>query len=97
MYSAVADFESGKIAAAMTAGPDTPYVVIPDHQFLFSADFKRAGLDLVLRDLEGMTSEEVGRVLGSRPATVRAQISAARTKVKAFCEKAFAGTGGVRP
>jgi len=50
---------------------------------------------LVLRDLEGMTSEEAARVLGSRPGTVRAQISSARSKVRRYCERAFAGRGGV--
>jgi RNA polymerase sigma-70 factor, ECF subfamily len=38
---------------------------------------------IVLRDLEGLTSEEVSRVLGSRPGTVRAQVASARTKLRA--------------
>jgi RNA polymerase sigma-70 factor, ECF subfamily len=37
---------------------------------------------LVLRDLEGLTSEEVSKVLGSRPGTVRAQVASARTKLR---------------
>ena len=37
---------------------------------------------IVLRDLEGLTSEEVAKVLGSRPGTVRAQIASARTKLR---------------
>ena len=40
---------------------------------------------LVLRDLEGLTSEQVARVLGSRPATVRGQIASARTRIRRFC------------
>jgi RNA polymerase sigma-70 factor (ECF subfamily) len=39
---------------------------------------------LVLRDLEGLPTEEVARILGSSPATVRSQISMARAKIKAF-------------
>ncbi|NOT63234.1 MAG: sigma-70 family RNA polymerase sigma factor [Acidobacteria bacterium] len=39
---------------------------------------------IVLRDLEGLPTEEVARLLGSSPTTVRSQISAARTKLKAF-------------
>ena len=39
---------------------------------------------LVLRDLEGIDTEEVARILGSSPTTVRSQISSARTKIKNF-------------
>lgn len=42
---------------------------------------------LVLRDLEGLPTEEVARILGSRPTTVRSQISTARVKIKAFREQ----------
>lgn len=41
----------------------------------------------VLRDLEGLTTEEVARVLRSRPVTVRSQISSARTKLKIHCAR----------
>jgi RNA polymerase sigma-70 factor (ECF subfamily) len=41
----------------------------------------------VLRDLEGLTTEEVARVLRSRPVTVRSQISSARAKLKLHCER----------
>jgi RNA polymerase sigma-70 factor (ECF subfamily) len=44
---------------------------------------------LVLRDLEGLSTEEVARVLGSSEATVRSQISKARVKVKGFVERYF--------
>ena len=40
---------------------------------------------LVLRDLEGLTSEQVARVLGSRPGTVRGQIASARMRIRRFC------------
>jgi RNA polymerase sigma-70 factor (ECF subfamily) len=42
---------------------------------------------LVLRDLEGLTTEEVARTLGSRPVTVRSQISSARVKIKKYCDR----------
>ena len=42
---------------------------------------------LVLRDLEGLPTDEVARVLGSSEATVRSQISKGRVKVKAFVER----------
>ena len=44
---------------------------------------------LVLRDLEGLPTEEVARILGSSEATVRSQISKARVKMKAFVERYF--------
>jgi RNA polymerase sigma-70 factor, ECF subfamily len=44
---------------------------------------------LVLRDLEGLSTDEVARVLGSSEATVRSQISKARIKVKDFVERYF--------
>jgi RNA polymerase sigma-70 factor, ECF subfamily len=44
---------------------------------------------LVLRDLEGLSTDEVARILGSSEATVRSQISHARVKVKGFIERYF--------
>jgi RNA polymerase sigma-70 factor (ECF subfamily) len=42
---------------------------------------------IVLRDLEGLSTEEVASALGSRPVTVRTQISSARAKIKDYCER----------
>jgi RNA polymerase sigma-70 factor (ECF subfamily) len=44
---------------------------------------------LVLRDLEGLSTEEVARALGSTEATVRSQISKARVKMRDFVERYF--------
>jgi RNA polymerase sigma-70 factor, ECF subfamily len=44
---------------------------------------------LVLRDLEGLSTGEVARVLGSSEATVRSQVSKARAKVHDFVERYF--------
>ncbi len=41
---------------------------------------------LVLRDIEGLSTEEAARILGSSAATVRSQISTARVKVRHYCE-----------
>ena len=46
---------------------------------------------IVLRDLEGFTTEEVARLLGTRPATVRSQISTARQKIKLYCDRILRG------
>jgi RNA polymerase sigma-70 factor (ECF subfamily) len=42
---------------------------------------------LVLRDLEGLSTAEVARTLGSRPVTVRSQVSSARAKIKTYCDR----------
>src|SRR5882672_7759269 len=42
---------------------------------------------LVLRDLEGLTTEEVAKVLGSSAVTVRSQISMARVKIKKYRDR----------
>lgn len=39
---------------------------------------------VVLRDIEGLSTREVARILGSSQATVRSQISAARLKIRRF-------------
>ncbi len=49
---------------------------------------------LVLRDLEGLSTEEVAHVLGSSAATVRSQVSKARAKVHDFVERYFAPRKG---
>lgn len=42
---------------------------------------------LVLRDLEGLATAEVARVLGSSPTTVRSHVCRARLKLKAFRDR----------
>lgn len=49
---------------------------------------------LVLRDLEGLSTEAVAQALGVRPVTVRSQVSSARSKIQSFCSRFL--KGGVR-
>lgn len=42
---------------------------------------------LVLRDLEGLSTEDAAKALGVRPVTIRSQISSARAKMQAFCAR----------
>jgi RNA polymerase sigma-70 factor, ECF subfamily len=51
---------------------------------------------LVLRDLEGFSTEEVAQALGSRPVTVRSQVSSARAKIKTYCDKLARKKGASR-
>lgn len=50
---------------------------------------KKERAAIVLRDIEGLTTEEVARALGSSQTTVRSQISSARAKIKAFHDRAI--------
>jgi RNA polymerase sigma-70 factor (ECF subfamily) len=47
---------------------------------------------LVLRDIEGLSTEETARTLKSSATTVRSQISSARVKIKHYCERALRRT-----
>ena len=42
---------------------------------------------IVLRDIEGLTTGEVARILGSSEGTVRSQVSMGRLKIKKFTER----------
>lgn len=52
---------------------------------------------LVLRDLEGLSTEETARILGVRPVTIRTQAASARAKVQAFCARLLQPRQGGRP
>jgi RNA polymerase sigma-70 factor (ECF subfamily) len=51
---------------------------------------------VVLRDLEGLSTEETARALGSRPVTVRSQVSTARSKIKVYCDRLLSKGGDAR-
>ena len=42
---------------------------------------------ILLRDIEGLSTDEVARILRSSSTTVRSQISSARRKIKIHCER----------
>ena len=52
---------------------------------------------LVLRDIEGFATEDVARVLGVRPVTVRSQVASARAKLRAYCDRHLQRTSGGTP
>jgi len=54
------------------------------------SDKERAAL--VLRDVEGLPTEEVAEILGSSPPTVRSQICRARLKIRQFRQRRLKGT-----
>jgi len=42
---------------------------------------------IVLRDIEGLATDEVARIMKSSSTTVRSQISSARKKIRVFCRQ----------
>jgi RNA polymerase sigma-70 factor (ECF subfamily) len=55
-------------------------------------DKERASI--VLRDIEGLPTDEVARIMKSSATTVRSQISSARKKIKIYCEQYLRRKGG---
>src|SRR5262245_1632505 len=91
LYSLEAEIESGAIAEpASPHNTESAAMLAQEQAILLRAlatlpEKERAAI--VLRDLEGFETEEVARILGSSPTTVRSQICAARVKIKAFRER----------
>ncbi|MEK6321750.1 MAG: sigma-70 family RNA polymerase sigma factor [Acidobacteriota bacterium] len=77
---------------ALSSGEDLEAAAIHSQQRAMIAQAlgtlsKKERAAIVLRDLEGLTTEEVARVLGSSQATVRSQISSARAKIKQYRDR----------
>jgi RNA polymerase sigma-70 factor (ECF subfamily) len=91
IYSLEAEVESGAVAEpASSHDTESAAMLAQEHAILLRAlatlpEKERAAI--VLRDMEGLDTEEVARILGSSPTTVRSQICAARVKIKAFRER----------
>jgi RNA polymerase sigma-70 factor (ECF subfamily) len=96
------DVRRRRPAAGPEADPDqVPSGGADPHQAMAASERRRAlalslrllsekeRAALVLRDLEGLSTEEVARALGSSEATVRSQISKARVKMRGFMERYF--------
>ena len=83
---------AGRIAA-LAAKPEDPLKelsLLEDQRFIVEAlnrlpDKERAAF--VLRDLQGISTREVARILGSSETTVRSQVSSARVKLKKSRDK----------
>jgi RNA polymerase sigma-70 factor (ECF subfamily) len=77
---------------ALTSGEDVEAAAIHSQQRAMVIQAlatlsKKERAAIVLRDLEGLSTEEVARVLGSSQATVRSQISTARAKIKQYRDR----------
>lgn len=78
--------------------PDAEQVLVEaqQHELIAKAmatlPFKERA-SIVLRDVEGLSTEEVARIMKSSATTVRSQISSARKKIRMFCQQHSAGLG----
>jgi RNA polymerase sigma-70 factor (ECF subfamily) len=48
---------------------------------------------IVLRDMEGCSTEEVAQIMKSSATTVRSQISSARKKIRIYCQQQLRKVG----
>jgi RNA polymerase sigma-70 factor (ECF subfamily) len=86
-----AEVEAGRLSEPVSADNTEAAAMLSQEQSLIEralatlTEKERAAI--VLRDLEGLPTDEVARILGSSSTTVRSQISSARTKIRAFREK----------
>ena len=91
LTSLTADTDEG--AFAVTAGQDDAeqaFIHAQQRELITRAmatlpEKERASI--VLRDVEGLPTDEVARIMNSSPTTVRSQISSARKKIKIYCEQ----------
>ena len=91
LYSLEAEVESGAIAEPASPHNTESAVMLAQEQAILLRALatlpEKERAAIVLRDMEELETEEVARILGSSPTTVRSQISAARVKIKAFRER----------
>ncbi len=87
----------GNLAEQVTTAASDPGVEatldMRDRQRLLHQALKTLPLKertaVVLRDIEGLSTEETARILGSTAATVRSQIANARIKIRRFCDRSL--------
>ena len=83
--------ESGSLAEPISTDNTESMAIYNQEQMIIAralatlTEKERAAI--VLRDLEGLPGDEVARILGSSPTTVRSQISSARSKIRLFRER----------
>jgi len=91
--------ESAFEVPALQEGADEALIAAQQRELIASAmatlpEKERAAI--LLRDIEGLPTDEVARILRSSSTTVRSQISSARKKIKIHCERHLWKKGGTR-
>jgi RNA polymerase sigma-70 factor (ECF subfamily) len=91
MASFEEEYELGNLAEVASADDAEAAVIRAQERAIIAralatlSEKERAAI--VLRDLEGLPTEEVARILGSSQTTVRSQISSARAKIKLYRDR----------
>lgn len=90
MTSFEAEYDAGNLELASADDTEAAAMLSQERTIIARAlaslsEKERAAI--VLRDLEGLTTEEVARVLGSSQTTVRSQICTARAKIKHYRDR----------
>ncbi|HKY29631.1 MAG TPA: sigma-70 family RNA polymerase sigma factor [Pyrinomonadaceae bacterium] len=84
--------EEGMALEVVAEHPDAESIVVQAQQRELIAKaiallpFKERA-SIVLRDMEGFSTEEVARIMKSSATTVRSQISSARKKIRIYCRQ----------
>lgn len=91
--------ESAFEVPALQEGADEALIAAQQRELIAGAmatlpEKERAAI--LLRDIEGLPTDEVARILRSSSTTVRSQISSARKKIKIHCERHLWKKGGTR-
>jgi RNA polymerase sigma-70 factor (ECF subfamily) len=90
-----AEIESGKLNGLASLDDAESAAIVSQERRIIAAALdtlsKKERAAIVLRDLEGMSTEDVARILDSSPATVRSQISSARAKIKQYRDSLLKG------
>ena len=76
--------------AAAQEGADEALIAAQQRELIAGAMAtlpKKERAAILLRDIEGLSTDEVARILKSSSTTVRSQISSARRKIKFHCER----------
>jgi RNA polymerase sigma-70 factor (ECF subfamily) len=92
------DDEAAFAVAALHENADEALIHTQQRELIARAmatlpDKERASI--VLRDVEGLPTDEVARIMQSSATTVRSQISSARKKIKIYCER-YLRSGAVK-
>ncbi len=97
-FDSVDNFEGVFEVSAEQEGADETLIIAQQRELIAGAmallpEKERAAI--LLRDIEGLPTDEVARILKSSSTTVRSQISSARRKIKIHCERYLRNKGAV--